>query len=116
MPHKVDTYFHVGDIVHVRRDLRPFERYHMDGDKRSNQLVMPEMARIAGDQVVIEGVVANVEGRYYKIEPTNRYYNGYLWTDEMFDEYIEYIIRESEPQLVAEGDAAILEFISANKI
>ena len=114
MPHKVDTYFHVGDIVHVRRDLRPFERYHMDGDKMSNNIVMPEMARIAGDQVVIEGVVANGLGHYqYKIEPTDRYHNGYCWTDEMFDEYIN---RESEPQLVAEGDAAILEFIFANKI
>lgn len=114
MPHKVDTYFHVGDIVHVRRDLRPFDRYHMDGDKRNETIVMPEMARIAGDQVVIKGVVANSVGRYqYEIEPTDRYHNGYNWTDEMFDEYIN---RESEPHLVAEGDAAILEFISANKI
>ena len=90
MPLKVDTYFHDGDIVHVRSDLRAFQCYHMDGDKKNHQIVMPEMARIAGDQVVIKHIVIGLQGKcQYEIEPTNRYHNGYHWTDEMFQEYIE---------------------------
>ena len=104
-------YFNKGDIVHIRSDLADEGSYYMDGGDICD-IATENMVEYAGHEVTIAGF-AGQEYREYTVKGPDGL-GEWCWTDEMFDEYI---YRESEPQqLEAEGDAAILEFISANKI
>lgn len=102
-------YFNPGDIAHIRSDLA-VGRYYMDGSDVSD-IATKNMVEYAGHEVTIVGF-SGKDQLYYTVKGPDGL-GDWCWTDEMFDEYIH---RESEQQLVAEGDESLLEFISANKI
>ena len=84
-----ESFFQVGDIVTVRRDLDLSTKYGSDGDTERTCNILCDMLRYAGRQFTIEYVYKNGYGRI-------RYHIGgqtYIWTDEMFEEYINRTIQ-----------------------
>ncbi len=92
-------FFSPGTAVTVRGDLRCNERYYMSGGKEWN-VASSDMVAMAGQTVHIDG--AQDEFRQYSIIEDDYY----LWTDEMFEEYLN--SAESEE---AATDAELADFL-----
>ena len=95
-----EAFFNVGDVITVRSDLDMYKRYGSDGDTERTCSVVHDMLRYAGKQFKIEYVYKNGRGswRYHIAGQT------YVWTDEMFEEYINrnVDVGEFEPATGAE--------------
>ena len=88
-------FFSVGDTVTVRVDLNTETRYGSDGDTNRTLNVTRDMLELAGKRFTIMDVYKNAMGRWrYRLKE-----NGWMWADEMFDEYIYRTIqcKEFEP-------------------
>jgi len=79
-----EAFFQAGDTVTVRGDLNTGTRYGSDGDANRTLNVTSDMLEFAGCRCTIRDVYKNSMGRWrYRLKE-----NGWVWADEMFDEYI----------------------------
>ena len=96
------AFFHEGDVVTVRNDLVTENMYYSD-DQEFFDTFVDDMAQLKGKRVTIDRVF-ELTGKYEIREDINEY----LWTDEMFVEYIERTSAEEEIELPT--DEELLSF------
>lgn len=72
--------YKVGDKVRVRQNLVKGRCYFMSDMSVWNNCV-PEMIKLGGEVVTIEGVTGDILNQY-----TIRELRGFRWTDEMFED------------------------------
>lgn len=74
------AFFHPGDVVTVRSDLERYKQYAMDDDRCILDSAVSEMLKLRGRCVTIRDCTYK-----YSIYETD-----WNWTDEMFQEYLDY--------------------------
>lgn len=98
----MDTFFNVGDTVTVRADLNMDDVYYMDGhhgdmtDYTYWNFAADEMILLTGKQLTIRAI-SSVRNQY-TVEGSE-----FLWTDEMFEEYIDM----AESDVIPDFDASV---------